>query len=394
MKTVFLLIDGMADLPINGKTPLSVAEKPNLDWLASRGYVGELAVVPTSLWKKYEVMGSHTLNIALLGYDPKKFDMARGPLEAIGADIPYKQGHLALRCNFATVDKQLTVIDRRSGRNFYGLDEITRYINGHVDIGVEYNFMRTYEHRAVLVLKHDLSDKISSNDPHTEGKKIAKISATAPDALISAKLVQDFVEQTHSLIEYHPKNAERIEKGIPPANYLLVRQPGNRIIELSPKFTKKWKAKACVLAEKGAVKATCMLAGFDAVTVPEAEFEKTLDFIFEKIGDLLSEYQLVYVHVKGPIDEAAHDGKFEEKVKGIEAVDRKLEVFKSFKGVLVVTCDHITSTELRRHMPGKVPLLVYGKGKDRIKTFDEFSVKKGKLKDFTPNKLWKYVFKG
>ena len=392
MKTVFLLIDGMADLPINGKTPLSVAEKPNLDWLASRGCTGEMLVAPKSMWKK-EVLGSHTLNIALLGYDPKKFNMARGPLEAIGADLPYKQGHLALRCNFATVDKQLTVVDRRAGRNTYGLDEITRYINSHVDIGVEYNFMRTYGHRAVLVLKHELSDKISSNDPHTEGKKVGKVSATASDALISAKLVQDFVEQVHSLIEYHPKNAERIEKGIPPANYLLVRQPGNKIVELKPKFAKKWKVRPVVLAEKGAVKATCMLAGFDAVTVPEADFEKTLDFIFEKIEELLTEYNLVYAHVKGPIDEAAHDGKFEEKVKGIEAVDKRLEAFKNFKGVLIITCDHITSTELRRHMPGKVPLLIYGKGKDRVKTFDEFSVKKGKLKNFTPKKLWRYVYK-
>jgi len=393
MKIVFLLIDGMADLSINGNTPLSIAEKPNLDWLASRGCVGELAVVPTSLWKKYGVMGSHTLNIALLGYNPKKFDMSRGPLEAIGADIPYTQGHLALRCNFATVDKDLVVLDRRAGRNTYGLDEITRYINTHLHLGVDFNFMRTYGHRAVLVLRHALSDRITSNDPHTEGKKVTKISATVPEALVSAKLVQDFVEKAHELIEYHPKNAERMKKGILPANYLLVRQAGNRIIELTPKFTKKWKTKACVLAEKGAVKATCMLAGFDAVTVPEADFEKTLDFIFEKVEELLSEYSLVYAHIKGPIDEAAHDGKFEEKVKGIEAVDKRLEMFKNFKGVLIVTCDHITSTQLKSHIPGKVPLLVYGKGKDRVKNFDEFSVKKGKLKNFTPTKLWKYAFK-
>jgi 2,3-bisphosphoglycerate-independent phosphoglycerate mutase len=394
MKVVFLLIDGLADLPIGGKTPLSAAEKPNLDWLASRGCTGEMTVVPLSLWKKYGAVGSHTANIALLGYEPKKFDMARGPLEAIGADLPYKQGHLALRCNFATVDKQLVLLDRRAGRNAYGLDEIARYINTHVKVGVEFNFMRTYGHRAALVIKHALSDKITSNDPHTEGKKVGKVSATASDAVVSAKVVQDFVDQAHALIEFHPKNAERMEKGIPPANYILVRQPGNSLVELKPKFTKKWKVKAVVLAEKGVMKATCMLAGFDAVTVPELGFEETLDFIFDKIGELLSEYHLVYVHIKGPIDEASHDGKFEEKVKGIESVDRRLEMFKNFKGVLVVTCDHITSTELKKHMPGRVPVLVYGKGKDRVKSFDELAVKKGKLKDFTPGKLWKYVFKG
>jgi 2,3-bisphosphoglycerate-independent phosphoglycerate mutase len=106
----------------------------------------------------------------------------------------------------------------------------------------------------------------------------------------------------------------------------------------------------------------------------------------------LPEYDFVYAHIKGPIDEAAHDGDFKDKTRGIEAVDKKLEMFKKFGGILVVTCDHITSTEQKAHMPGPVPVLVYGRNKGKITTFDEFSVKKGKFKNYTPVKLLKFIF--
>jgi 2,3-bisphosphoglycerate-independent phosphoglycerate mutase len=392
-KVVFLVIDGLADLPINGKTPLSEARKPNLDWLAKNGITGEMNIVSNSLWKEHVKLGSHTLNIALLGYDPKKFPLKRGPLEAVGADIPYTEGHLAIRCNFATVDKELVVVDRRAGRNSYGLDDIIRCINQNVDIGVPFTFLRTYEHRAVLIIKEKLSDEITSNDPYKTGEKIKRIQPLKPEAEKSAKLVQEFVDKSHEVMEYYPRNAERIDEKIPPANYILIRQAGNKLYDLLPHFTKRWKLKNAVcISEKGVMKATCMLAGFNAVTVPELPFEETLDFIFENISEVLSEYGFAYAHIKGPIDEAAHDGDFKGKVKGIKEVDKRLEAFKKFDGILVVTCDHITSTEHKAHMPGKVPILIFGKGKDKVDKFDEFSVKKGKLKNYTPKKLWKFVF--
>ena len=396
---IFIIIDGLADQPLKGKTPLSAASKPNIDWFASNGYVGELNLLPKSMWTELtRASVSHIANLALLGYNPKRYELKGGPLEAVGADIPYKQGHLALRCNFATVDKQLIVKDRHAGRNSYGLNEIARSINAYVDINVPYTFLRTYEHRAVLVIKRSLSDAISSNDPLYTGKKVKKISATKPDALLSAKLVQDFVDQAHNIIEFHRKNAERIEKGIPPANYLLVRGMGNSLPTL-PSFLKKWKLKKAVcIAEAGVMKATCMLAGFSAITVPEFTIkgktnqEKTLDFIFDTIEDSLSEYPFVYAHIKGA-DEAAHDKDFNQKKRVIEAIDKRIERFKHTDCILIVTCDHITSCITGKHEAGKVPLLLYGIGKDRVKSFDEISAKKGKLENFTGNKLWKLVFK-
>ena len=385
-KVVFLVIDGLADLPINEKTPLSEAKKPNLDYLAKKGITGELKLVPKKL-----PVASHVANVSLLGYDPKKYYFKRGPLEAVGVDLPYEEGHLALRCNFATVDKDLKVKDRRAGRSTFGLDEIARYVNEHVKIDPNFVLMRTYGHRAVLVIKMDLSDKISDSDPHVEGEKVKKVSALEKDALISAKIVQDFLDKAHEIIEYHPENGRRIERGLLPANYILTREAGNSLQAL-PNFLRKYKLnKAVCIAENGVMKATCMLAGFDSITIPELEFEETLDFIFENIGNLLPEYDFVYAHIKGP-DEPAHDGDFDKKKKMIEKIDEKLEALKDFDGILVVTCDHITSCELKKHIYGNVPVLVFGKKKDRVKAFDESAVKKGKLGVISGKELMKFIY--
>ncbi|MEM7825022.1 MAG: hypothetical protein QXO27_03555 [Candidatus Aenigmatarchaeota archaeon] len=390
-KIVLLVLDGLADLPIS-TTLLKEAKKPNLDYLARNGLTGELTILPDSYWRKHGKLGSHTLNIALLGFDPEKYPLKRGPLEAVGADIPYQEGHLAIRCNFATVNKDMKVVDRRADRNIFGLDEIVRYVNENININAPFIFTRTYGHRAVLIIKRNLSDNISSNDPHEVGKKIKTIEPLSSDAKESARIVQDFVDKFYDLAETHPKNLERKKYRIMPANYLLVRQVGNKLYDL-PNFPKKWGLdKAVCLSENGVMKATCMLADFNAVTIPEMPMKESLEFIFDTLQELMLEYPFVYVHLKWT-DQPAHDGDFKRKKEVIEAIDKKLEMFKEFDGILILTCDHITSTQYRCHMPGKVPLLVYGKGKNESKTFDEFSVKKGKLKNYTPSRLWKFVFR-
>lgn len=392
-KVVFLLFDGLADLPLNGTTPLKDAKKPNWDYLAKNGLTGELTVLPKPFWKdKLQGSISHFANVSLLGYNPRKYPIQRGPLEAVGTGIPYQEGHVALRCNLATVDDDLKVVDRRAGRSTHGLDEIIRYINQHVDIGVPFTFLRTFGHRCVLILRKKLNAKITTNDPFKVGERVKPIEALSKESDEAAELVQKFVDKVYNLAQYHPKNYERKKKGLLPANYLLVREAGNQLLEL-PNFPKKWKLdKVACLAENGAVKGTCMLAGFYSVTIPEIPFRESLEFIFDDIDELLTEYPLVYVHIKWT-DLPGHDGDFKKKKEVIEAVDKYLDMFKKFDGILVITTDHITSVEFKNHMPGKVPLLIYGKGKDGVKTFDEFAVKKGKLKNYVPLKIWKHVFK-
>jgi 2,3-bisphosphoglycerate-independent phosphoglycerate mutase len=240
----------------------------------------------------------------------------------------------------------------------------------------------------------NLSDRITSNDPFKAGQAVKEITGLDREGMISAKIVQDFVKKSHDLIEYHPINSQRMERRMPIANYILVREAGNVPARLSPIFTKKYKVKKPVcIAEPGVAKAAAMLAGMECITVQEMPFADTLDMIFENMDLSLEDHDFVFVHIKGPIDEAAHDGDFDAKKSGIEMIDERLERFRKFRGTLVLTCDHITSTESRRHMPGKVPVLVYGRGKDASKTFDEASARKGSLRSLTPSKLLSYATK-
>jgi 2,3-bisphosphoglycerate-independent phosphoglycerate mutase len=398
-KVIFLFLDGLPDIPVDDKTPLTEADKPNIDWFAKNGATGEMLLLDKSYWTELtRTSVSHTANISLLGYDPNKFPVKRGVLEAVGADIQYKEGYLALRCNFATVDKDLRVVDRHVGRDITGLAELARYINENVDIGVPFIFKRTYEHRAALFIRMNLSDEITSNDPMKEGERVKRISATKPEALVSAKMVQDFIDKVHGLIEYHKVNEERTKKKIPAANYILVREAGNKLLDLLPHFTNKHKIKKAVaISESGSIKATCMLAGFDSITVPEIvdggriNYRKTMDFVFNNIEYALPDYDFVFAHIK-ETDVAAHDKDFDRRKEVIEAIDKHLEAFKDSGNILVITSDHITSTETGKHEYGVVPVLVYGKGKDKSKKFDEVSVKKGKLKKYTGAKLMKFVF--
>ncbi|MCD6371906.1 MAG: 2,3-bisphosphoglycerate-independent phosphoglycerate mutase [Candidatus Aenigmarchaeota archaeon] len=386
---VFLVIDGLADEPIAKKTPLSEANTPNFDFFAENGITGELNLVPKSL-----PVWSHIADVSLLGFNPSRYYLKRGPLEAIAANIPLKGDFLAVRINFATIDENGVVIDRRAGRGEYGLSEIARSINKEVDIGVRFVFLRTYGHRAVLVLKGKFSDRVSANDPLEVGKlpKLIKPLEKSSLSKLTAKILQDFLDKSQQIMEFHPINFERINKGYLPANYLLMRDPGNRIPNL-PNFVEKWKLKnAICISEPGVTKSIAMLAGFASLTFRPKNLKHDLNFIFENISDSLSEYRFVLAHIKGP-DLPAHDGDFQRKVQIIEKIDEKLEMFKSFNGILVITTDHITSCKRKKHLHGPVPVLVYGtKKKDRVKKFDEFSAKKGKLKKYTGSKLWKFVF--
>ena len=389
MKILFFVFNGLADFP-EDKTPLSEAKKPNIDFLANKGIVGNLQLLKKSDWNEQtRASVSHLANISLFGYDIKNFPLKRGILEAISAGIEMKNGWLALRCDFATI-KDGIIVDRRVGRETYGLDEIAKDLN-KIDIGIPFIFERTYGHRAVLVIKEKLSDNFKANDPFSNNLPPKEFKAKDKEAKKSVEIVKKFLEEATKVLENHKINKERIRKGMLPANYLLFREPGNRIIALTPSFRKRFNVKPLVISERGVMKATCMLAGFDAIEIPEGlDYKKGIRFIFERVEESLPSYDFIYVHIKWT-DEAAHDGDFERKKRVIEEFDKYLENYRNFEGRIVITTDHITSCKTRKHEFGSVPVLISPvKSKKKFKTFDEFEAAKGmKLK---PTKLWKIVF--
>ncbi len=384
-KIIFIVVDGLADMLENDKTPLEKAKKPAIDWFVKNGECGQLHLLDED-----SAVASHLANVSLLGYDYSRYYLKRGPLEAVGSKIPYTNGEVAMRCNFATVDRDHIIVDRRAGRDFYRLDELTRYINTRVDIGAKYIFMRTYGHRAVFVIKERLSDQITGNDNEV-GEHTDDIKALSKAAKRTAELVDKFVKNTRNVIQYHSINSDRIDKGLEPANSVLVREAGNRIPKIGS-FVRKWKLKRAVcISENGVMKGTCSIAGFHTVNVPEFNGKyDDIDFIFDSVKSTLKKNDFVYAHIKGA-DEAAHDMDPVRKKRVIEKIDKRMDEFKDFDGILVLTCDHITSSYTGRHEHGDVPVLVYGKSRDSVKKFDEKSVKDGSLGVMSGKQLIKHI---
>ena len=108
----------MADEPIealSGRTPLQYADTPAMDRLSKRSEIGLVHTIPKGMKP-----GSDTANLAVLGYDPRKYYSGRSPLEALSSGVPMKDTDIALRCNIVTLSEEepfeeKTIIDHSSG---------------------------------------------------------------------------------------------------------------------------------------------------------------------------------------------------------------------------------------------------------------------------------------
>ena len=370
-KIIFVLLDGLADTA--RPSPLQVAEKPNLDWLAENGICGLL---------DNEVTGkdfSEAANFNILGYPEHP---ERGYVEAVGAGLEPKEGEICFRSNFATVDKNMVVLDRRAGRNETGLDELAQALDGMRIKDCEITFKHTIGHRAVLIISgENLCEHISATDPKKIGEKVKESFPLIPEhhkdfpkAKRTAKILNEFTKQSFRVLLEHEINKKRSI----PANIVLSRNPGRKM-ELEA-FEKRYGLKAaCIAAVSGTI-GVAKILGMKAVQKGNGLTSTNLEDKMNALFKLLKTHDFVWLHIKG-CDVASHDRNFEEKKEFIERIDREVfsELINLDNVLIVVTTDHITSSETGEHVLGYVPILIYGNGKDEVKKFNEESVVNGSL---------------
>ncbi len=406
MKLIYVVIDGMGDLPIEelgDRTPLEAAETPNMDFLAKAGKTGLMYAVGRGVAPESDVAV-----VSILGYDPFKYEVSRGVLEALGADLPFEDGDLALRCNFATLGSENKIVDRRVGRNLTTEEarELAKVINGQVRLEsypASFQFKNTLGHRGALVIRSrekKLSGNITNTDPaykRVKGIGVAEAEAEmilrkcrpldkTEEAKISADLVNEFTEKSIAILDEYEVNKKRVKEGKLKANVILTRDAGVHLPKF-PRLNKQYGFSFVCLADMPVERGISKLAGMHMVELPppSKSLEKDCKLRVEKLLENLALYDCFYIHIKGP-DEPGHDGDFNLKTQLIATVDKyfvgnMLKKINLEDCVICVTADHSTPCKLKAHSDDPVPLLISGNKvrADKVQKFSEKECKKGEL---------------
>ncbi len=382
-KALLLIADGLADRPIaqlGNKTPLEASKKPNLDLLAAEGECGIMDPIAAGIRA-----GSDTSHLAILGYDPYKYYTGRGPFEASGIGMDVKQGDIAFRCNFTTVDDDMVIIDRRAGRISSCTDQLAAAVNGMEIDGVQVIFKESVAHRGALVLRAPgLGAKITDTDPHHEGAKVLACEPLDPNDAASAKtakIVNEFVRRSYEILKDHPVNRERIAQGLNPANIILPRGAG-----VGPhlnSFEVEYGLKAACVAETGLINGVANYVGMAVTEVPGATggADSNLINMAKAIVEQLKTFDFVLCNVKGA-DVGGHDGSPQTKIDIIAKLDEMIGYLRTNlppDTYIVLTADHSTPCAIKDHSGDPVPIVFWGNGvrTDSCVHFDERSVTSG-----------------
>lgn len=372
IKIILLVMDGLGGLPRTprGKTELETARRKNLDALARESALGLINPVDCGI-----TPGSGPSHLALFGYDPVKYIISRGALEAAGIDFPLEKTDVAARVNFATLDKNGIITDRRAGRISTEKNaELCRKLSRIKFSGMEIFVRPVKEHRAVVIFRREgLSDKVTDSDPQVEGKAVleAKPLDNSPEASRTAGIANSFTQE-----------ALRVLQDSHPANGLLLR--GFAMPPHLPGFEELYKLRAAAVAAYPMYRGLSRFCGMKVLQTGTAIADE-----FDTLEREFKNYDYFYVHIKGT-DSAGEDGDFNRKVKVIEEADREIGRLLKLKPVTIaVTGDHSTPSLLKSHSWHPVPFLLYSRyaRPDKAGSFTESACAKGGLGQFPAVKV-------
>lgn len=389
MKYIVVLGDGMADEPIESlgnKTPLEVAETPVMDELAKKSEIGLIHTVPNGMKP-----GSDTANLAVLGYDPKKYYSGRSPLEALSIGVDMKPSDIAIRCNIVTISddnlpyEQKTMIDHSSGEiSTKEAAVLIEAVKKELETDI-YKFYVGTSYRHLMIW--DKGDVVEFSQPHDIlGKVITEYLPPVPE-------LKEMMIKSYDILNNHPINIERAKKGLNKANSIWFWGAGTK--PALDSFEEKNNKKGAMISAVDLLKGIAKGAGMKVIEVEGAD--ATLHTNYEGkamsgINAVLKDgYDFVYIHVEAP-DEMGHQGSIENKITAIEYLDEKVvklivnEMDKSGEDYrLLITPDHPTPIWCRTHTSDPVPYLLYD---SRIKLDKDWNYNEKEAKqsgNFTEN---------
>lgn len=362
MKYIVVLIDGAADTPVpelGNKTPLEVAKKPYIDALAAKGKMGMATTVPGDL-----PPGSDVANLSVFGYDPQKYYTGRSPLEAASIGVPLELTDTTFRANLVTLSEDepyaaKTMVDYSSDE--ISTEEAHQLISAVNDAlkteayeffgGTSYRHLMVWHHKEnnfTLTPPHDISDQVVG------------------EYLPQDKTILSLMEKSYEILNNHPVNLARKERGLHPANSIWVW--GNGTKPNLDTYQKRFGIRGAVISAVDLIKGIGHLAELDVLEVPGAtgtvhsNFDGKAEAAIQALKDGAD---FIYLHMEGA-DEAGHRKEIENKVKTIELIDNKIvaPLLAYFKESgedyrMLIMPDHPTPLAIRTHTSDPIPYLLY-----------------------------------
>lgn len=362
MKYIVVLGDGMADEPIDmlgGKTPLEYAKTPMMDKLAPKSEIALVHTIPDGMKP-----GSDTANLAVMGYNPKKYYSGRSPLEALSIGVDMKPTDIALRTNIVTLSEedvpfeQRTILDHSSGE--ISTEDAAVLIEAvkkefendtyHFYVGTSYRHLLIWEQGEVIELAQ----------PHDHlGEVIAPYMPKDP-------ILRDMMVRSYDILNNHPINVERAAKGLNKANCLWFWGAGTRPALSS--FEEKTGKSGVMISAVDLLKGIAVGAGMDVVEVEGATGSLHTNYegkAMAAVQALLGGKDFAYIHVEAP-DEMGHQGNVDNKVQSIEYLDQRViriiveELTKAGEDFrMLVMPDHPTPIRCRTHTSDSIPYMLY-----------------------------------
>lgn len=341
-KILLLVLDGLGGLPVEtgGLTELETARTPILDALVPEGGCGLHDPVAKGI-----TPGSGPGHLGLFGYDPLVYTIGRGVLEALGIEFDLRDGDVAVRGNFCTVDARGEIEDRRAGRLPTEESAPLCELLDEIQVpGARWFVRPVKEHRFLVVARPDEPQEsdIDDTDPEMTGVPPLPVVARSEASRPLADMFAAWVDAARETLASQSRG-----------NMVLLR--GFAQLPDWPRFPDVFGVKAFAAAAYPMYRGVARLVGMEAVGVDD-----TLDALAEELERRIDDYDFFFLHVKGT-DKAGEDGDFDRKVRIIEEVDAIMpRLLAAGPDVVLVTGDHSTPAVMGSHSWHPVPFLMHG----------------------------------
>ena len=389
MKYLVVIVAGLTDRPFaekDNKTPLQLADTPNLDALTQKATCGPVQTIPDDLHP-----GNEVSCLGLLGLDPQKYSAGHALLSAMGLGLKPAPDEIALCCDLITLQPTHDdmVMKDYTGDQISGedakllLDALQEQV---VDAPVTFHPGGGY-HNLMFIKNPPVPERLTPpNELIGEG-----IRQFMPEGDAVSELV--FVmNQAQIILHNHAYNKKRAAEKKDSVNSIWFW--GNGELPNMPSFRERYDKNASVITASLMVKGIAKLTDMNVVEVEGATGFSNTNYS-AKVSATLQELEtkdVVFLHISAG-EEVSLKGDIDDKILMIEDFDTEvigplaqaMETTENVKMMVVV--NHVSSAQLMKYDRAPVPYLIYPGTSQNTGQYNEQLLETGKTFDNAPDLL-------